>query len=186
MAGFVISKHENSLSVCRTDDRVNSTDADANDAICMMIGATPIVDNDPAFTNTLIRQQYINISECTIDGSRVTRMIHDIPILTYANAIDCAYRNLSLDYVFESGSNRYPECSNIGFNNQSFSFTIDSNTTTDVSTMTDSSFRVSGSVRQAAESIADFSSAHFGRVYAPISNTQITGATIYYNNQVYT
>jgi len=184
MAGFVISKHENSLSVCRTDDRVNSTDADANDAMCMMIGATPIVDNDPTFTDTLIRQRYINTSQCTIDGSQVTRMIHGIPILTYGDAVGCVYRDLSVDYVFESGSNRYPDCNNIGFNNQSFSFTIDSSTTTDVSTMTDSSFRVSGSVRQAAESIADFSSVYFGRVYAPISNTQITGATIYYNNQV--
>jgi len=185
MAGFVISKHENSLSVCRTDDRVDSTDVDSNDAMCMMIGATPIVNNDPAFTSTSLRQQYLNISQCTEDGGRLTREIHGIPILTYGDAVGCAYRSLSVDYVFESGSNRYPECNNIGFNNQSFLFTIDNNATVDVSTMADSSFKVSGSIRQAADGIADLSSVYFGRVYAPISNTQITGATIYYNNQVH-
>ena len=182
MAGFVISKHENSLSVCRTDERVNFTmGADANDVMCMMIGATPIVNSNQAFTNTTFRQQYTNISNCTKEGSGLTRMIHGIPILTHESTVNCAYQNLSMKYVFESGSNRYPECSNIGFDSQSLIFTVD-NSATDVSTMVDSSFRVSGSARQAADALTD--GFYVGRVYAPISNTQITGATIYYNNQV--
>jgi len=170
MAGFLISTRETAVSVCRSDD-TNSV----NDAMCQMIQATKTVQDKPAFTDTLLRQQYQNATNCT------KRDTQNTPVLSYLNAVDCAFENYSPPFV-----NSFPNCLTIDFDvdNQTFTFVSDSGNTTDVSQATAANFSVDGAVRNKFD-VPLISMSHFGRVHYTPTSTQITGATVYYNNQVY-
>ena len=85
MAGFLISTRETALTVCRSDD-TNFV----NDAMCQMIQATKTVQDKPAFTDTLLRQQYQNATNCT------KRETQNTPVLSYLNAVDCAFEDYTI------------------------------------------------------------------------------------------
>ena len=168
MAGFLISTRETALSVCRSYD----TDS-INTKICQMILATEIVQDNPVFTESLPRQVYENASNCTKDA---INMRVGLGILSYQAAVGCSLE----DSVSRSDTNDLPFCANYTFviDNDTFSFMSD-NGTRDVSQIV-ANFSVDGAVRDELEEGLN----HTGRVYYAPTSTQITGATVYYNNQV--
>ena len=179
MAGFVISTRENAVSHCGTDYVRNVNDSgklDTKDLMCMMLGFSPIVESDSLFTDTEFRRSVIS------NQSR-----HDL--------INSFFSNLSNEYP----NVKYPECNNITLSNASgiYQVSIHIYNGTSIS----GSFRVDGSVRQSSDgnmmescdgNMTESSDGNMtdpsrtcglvGRQYAPLE--EITGATIFYNNQV--
>jgi len=164
MAGFLISTHETALSVCRSNDNF------VNSSMCQMILATEIVEKELAFTDTVYRQQYQNSTNCTMLA------IQGKHVLTYVDALKCSFD----DGDIPPDATSFPFCPDFIFDvdNETFAF-VSGNGTTDAQIATN--FSVDGAVRDRFDGFGG----HFGRVhYTPIS-TQMTGATVYYNNQVY-
>ena len=177
MAGFLISTRETALSVCRSND----TDS-VNDAMCQMILATEIVEDDLAFTDTLGRQQYQNSTNCTIEETDRIQRMDGIRLLNYEDSVNCAFNGYDTSGPLDA--NDFPNCPNIDFDadnvtNSVFSF-VSGNGTTDISQI-EANFSVDGAVRNRFEGLGG----HFGRVYYAPTSTHITGATVYYNNQVH-
>ena len=175
MAGFLISTRETALSVCRSDDTEF-----ANNAMCRMILATEIVEDEQIFTDTVLRQQYQNSTFCTMSASQTIRNMSGIFILNYRDAVDCAFQGYS-----PPSASSFPNCPTIDFDvdNETFTFVSDSGMTTDIS-QTAANFSVDGAVRNNFD-LPLGGLSHFGRVYYAPTSTQITGATVYYNNQVH-
>ena len=183
MAGFLISRHETSASVCGSDyerSQDNAT-ADTGDLLCMMFGATDTVRDNRFFTNTTERQTNASTLPlvCTVpindNSSR---------IVPYYTALNCSFLNLNEQY---ENALPYPDCNNVMFINDatSISFMLDSMTTDLANAMND--FQVDGGVRDIVSnfSVPNGASA-FGRQHAEIGSSEILGATIFYNNQVVT
>ena len=180
MAGFLISRHETSTSVCGSDyerSQDNAT-ADTGDLLCMMFGATNTVRDNRFFTNTTERQTNASTLPlvCTVpindNSSR---------IVPYSTALNCSFLNLNKQY---ENASRYPDCNDVMFINNatSISFMLDS-MTTDLTTAIDG-FQVDGGVRDTVSNYVVGASA-FGRRHAEIGDSEV-GATIFYNNQVIT
>ena len=176
MAGFLISRRERAMSLCGTNYVRGEDDsmADTRDLMCMMYGATSQVQMERFFTDTQYRLNTI------VDG--------DCPLPLYSRVINCTISALVSDYM--NGS-PYPDCNDIGFNitsngnyTETFEFTIE-DATTDI-TMEDDVFQVDGAVREAAglHAVPQGHLSTFGRRYFDFADSDITGVTIYYNNQV--
>ena len=177
MAGFLISKRERAMSLCGSDyvrgndDNITYT----KDLMCMMYRATPSVQTEEFFYNSTYRLNP------TVDIYDESCLFNEMPL--HRTVVNCTISNLTINYTSES---QYPNCSDIGFEIDSLNFTIE-NTTTDI-TMEDDQFQVDGAVR---ESVAFHAVPHgynstFGRRHFDFANSEITGVTIYYNNQVIT
>jgi len=176
MAGFLISTRETALSACRSNDTTS-----VNNNICRMSLGTEIVEDNLAFTDTLTRQQYQGSTGCTVNATKIVSRIDGIPILNYEDSINCTFEGY--DASGPPNANDFPNCPNIDFiasniTNSVFSF-LPGNGTKDIS-QSHTSFSVDGAIRNRFES----GIGHFGRVYYAPTSTQITGATVYYNNQV--
>lgn len=180
MAGFLISKHETSLSVCGSDhvnNGMNDEIADTGDLLCAMYGATESVQMEDFFTDTVYRQSLSSsIPECTERG-----------IVSYLSAVSCALGNVTEEDLSKS---MYPGCNNIGFNidtssaDEKIGFAVE-DTTTNVSMYSDTVFQVDGAIRDSSLNRIPFGSdTTFGRRHAKLGSSNIAGATIYYNNQV--
>ena len=182
MAGFVISTRETALSVCRSNETT------FNSHMCQMIRATVIVEDNPTFIDTLDRQDYQNATNCTMRSSQNIRDTDNIALLTYVDTLNCSFDAYPMLAV-----NSFPHCPNFDFDNDTVSF-VPVNRPIDVSQLAAAEgFRVDGAVRNRFEGDGVDGAVHnrsegdssFGRVhYAPPTSTQITGATVYYNNQV--
>ena len=175
MAGFVISKRESAVSHCGSrplseDDSDNYVTID--DLMCYMLSTTPVVQNDPVFTDII--QRHNNLTQCTGNGRSV---------LSYVDAFFCLSPHLSGQYT-QSNTSLYPNCNNTilttMFDDTMLSLT---NKTTDY-TMISNSFEVDGLIRQESDSTTIDGVGIVGRLYAPYGGAEITGATVYYNNQV--
>jgi len=178
MAGFLISTRETALSVCRSDEIVS-----VNNNMCQMILTTEIVEKELAFTSTLDRQQYQGSTSCTMEATERIERMDGIRILNYEDSINCAFDGYNANGPLDADN--FPNCPNISFNannvsNSVFSF-VPGSGTTNVSQI-DASFSVDGAVRNRFEGGVG----HFGRVHYTPTSTKITGATVYYNNQVHT
>lgn len=171
MAGFLISTHETSASVCRSDYErgAENATADTGDLLCMMFGVTNAVREDEYFTDTTERQ----IPENCNGGS----------ISPYFTALSCSLSGLNGQY---GNASRYRDCNDVMFMNDttSISFMLDNMTTNLANAM--NGFQVDGGVRDIVSNfpIPNEASA-FGRQYAEIGSS-VMGATIFYNNQVIT
>ena len=182
-AGFLISRRESAMSLCGSDyvRGVDNQTADTTDLICAMFRTTPLVRTERFFSNSVYRfNSTVNDASCT-GGS-------GIPF--YSTVVECTIENLTREYL---GRARYPECNNISLEISRnlenvvnpLRFVIE-DSTTDLSIYNGTIFRVDGVIRETALSYsapAGFNST-FGRRHAEFSNSDITGATIYYNNQV--
>ena len=187
MAGFVISKRENAVSHCGTNyvRTINSTDdeLDTKDLACLMLGFTPIVESNPLFTDSSFRQPIIsNFSQfenCTNNRSR-------------EGIISCLFLN-HLIWAYRMDSNvKYPNCNNISLSD-AYEVLVDQGVIEHAANIS-GDFRVDGAVRQVSDYLNACTNTTnttnttatngylVGRQYAPL--TEITGATIYYNNQV--
>lgn len=179
MAGFLISKHETSTSVCETDYErgVNDNMADTGDLLCMMYGTTESVRTEDFFTGPVYREPFF-----------ATPPVNCTSVFRYESAVSCAFDGLNEMYLNRPS---YPDCNDISFdidntvNGTIIRFMIDNNTT-DISTYNSTingAFQVDGAVREIVSSFAQNST--FGRRHATFdNNADITGATVYYNNQV--
>ena len=172
MAGFVISTRETALSVCRSNF--------VNSSTCQMILASQIVEGKRTFTGTGLRQNYQNATNCTRLFSEGIKRINGKAVLSYWNAVGCAFQNYTPPWA-----NNFPNCSSINFDadNETFSFVSNSGMMTDVSQIT-ADFSVDGAVRNIFDRTIVNGVSRFGRVHYAPASTQITGATVYYNNQV--
>jgi len=172
MAGFVISKRESAVSHCASQ-HVRGTiddDADTRDVMCYMLSVNSLVQNEPYFFDSVARQN-------VIDGGN--NCLSDVfNLLTYQYAVQCASLNLINQLQF--GSELYPTCNNAVLSGTEF---VPGSDTFNV-TMVEASFRVDGAVRQESDIYEVYQQALVGRQYATIRNTEITGVTVYYNNQV--
>jgi len=168
MAGFLISTRETALSVCRSDNPYF-----VDNRICQMIRATEIVKEEPVFTQSLQRLNYINSTTCT------TRNLGGIDVLTFQDAVTCSFNG-----YFQQNAVNFPVCPDFSFDvdNITFSFVADNGMTNDVSQTTATNFSVDGAVRNNFDGGDE--DKHFGRVHYTPNSTEITGATVYYNNQV--
>jgi len=163
MAGFLISTRETAVSVCRSDVPYAT-----ENKMCQMIRATELVEEEPVFNDAFQRLNYIDSTECTRES---VRNLDNLRVLTYEDAVRCAFEG----YTQENAIN-FPVCPDFrfDFDNTTFTFVSDIGMTNDVS----ANFSVDGAVRNYFEG----GGGHFGRVHH--DSSQITGATIYYNNQV--
>ena len=162
MAGFVISKRESAVSHCASKHvrDMNNDVVDTRDLMCYMLSVNPVVQNESFFFDSVARQNMIDSdNEC----------------LSYQDAVQCASFSL-----IDQPRSVYPNCSNAMLIGTNF---VPSDDTFDAS-LVEASFRVDGAVRQASDTHEVDQQDLVGRQYATIRNTEITGATIYYNNQV--
>lgn len=184
MAGFLISRHESTMSLCGSDyDRgVNDSTADTEDLMCMMYGATNTIRSESFFMDTVERQEYLN----TLPANCIVRDGEDVEV-RYASAVSCSLDGLNEQY---NNASEYDNCNNVNFAlnmvTVNESFMLDSMTTNISLAAGSEPFQVDGAVRDVASSgaVPDGSSSSFGRRYAEVADSVITGATIYYNNQV--
>ena len=169
MAGFVISKRESAVSHCGSVTRDN----DVHEFMCFMFSTTPVVRNEPLFADSIARQYRIDDSQC---------------FRTYDSTVSCSFFNSESsipvpDYENSSIHNQYLNCSNAFLNVNTLSFEVDQSTTTNTM-MIDNNFEVDGTIRHISDD-RDVIESTVGRMYAPYgSNTEMMGATVYYNNQV--
>ena len=180
MAGFLISTHETSASVCGSDyerSQDNAT-ADTGDLLCMMFGATNTVRDNRFFTNTTERQTNATTLplNCTVPINN-----NSSRIVPYFRALNCSFSNLNEQY---ENASRYPDCNDVMFinNETSISFMLGS-MTTDLANATNG-FQIDGGVRDIVSNYL-VGASEFGRQHAEIGNSEM-GATIFYNNQVIT
>ena len=183
MAGFLISTHETSASVCGSDyerSQENAT-ADTGDLLCMMFGATNTVREDRFFTNAMERQTNATALplNCTVPIDN-----NSSRIVPYFRALNCSFSNLNEQY---ENASRYPDCNDVMFINDTTSISFMLNSTTTNLTHATNGFQVDGGVRDRVSnySVPNGASA-FGRRHAEIGSSEILGATIFYNNQVIT
>ena len=168
MAGFVINRRESAVSHCGSSyirdpsNRMFST-ADTRDLLCYILGVNPLVQNESLFFDSVERQNSVNL--CPADFS-------NMPLLSYSDALQCSLN-------VQTGTERYPICDNLVLNDTNF--VIDG--TFDATTL-NAGFRLDGTVREISDNFLLEEQELVGRQYAPIRNTEITGATVYYNNQV--
>ena len=179
MAGFLISRHETSTSVCGSDYErdLNNGTADTGDLLCMMYGATQSVRGEKFFNDTVYRQMYNLTANCTFDPSRSR------PV-TYTSALRCPLGDLNEEYM---GASPYPGCNGVMFNETSISFMLNSDTTNLTSLPREPNvFQVDGGVRDIAsgDAVPNGADGTFGRRHAEIGPSEEMGATIFYNNQV--
>jgi len=173
MAGFVISKRESAVSHCASQHVRGTIDdvADTRDVMCYMLSVNSLVQNESYFFDSVARQNVIN------SGNDCLRLSSDyFKLLTYQDAVECA----SLDLINQFGSELYPICNIAVLSGTEF---VPGSDTFNVS-MVEPSFRVDGAVRQASDTHQVGLQDLVGRQYASIRNTEITGVTVYYNNQV--
>lgn len=193
MAGFVVSKRESLLTHCgssytRTFNMSSYGGLDTKDLMCLMLGFTPIVESNPLFTDTGARQSLI--SELTQLDSCFEYTL-DPEVLDYVETTGCMFFNLDQAYRLNS-TVKYPYCNSIEFTD-AYTFIVNRsvvNNITDIS----ADFKVDGAVRQASDiqvvfgpnsgSVGSsvFGDQLVGRQFSPL--TEISGVTIYYNNQV--
>ena len=196
-AGFLISRHESAMSLCGSNyvRGVNDTMADTEDLMCMMFGTTPLVRAERFFNDSLYRitDTIINIDlNCIADHDQTPY---------YNTVVGCTIRDLTTEYLDRP---KYPECNEISLDierilerdpdddDNEFRYVIDrlrlvvENETTNLSLYNGTIFRVDGAVRESAilYTVPNGYNSTFGRQYAEFPNSDITGATIYYNNQV--
>ena len=173
MAGFLISTRETALSICRAGN-IDSVNTD----ICQMILATELVRNVSTFIDSLPRQDYQRVSNCTKKVSDRIEEMDGIAVLSYQDAVECAFEDF-----FQPNDTDFPTCTGFTFqvdvDSETFTFVSD-NVDDDVSQI-EANFSVDGAVR---DHFAEEGGGHFGRVHYAPTSTQITGATVYYNNQV--
>ena len=182
MAGFVISKRESAVSHCgwiRFSEFNNDSYVTIDDFMCYMLSTTPVVQNDPVFTD--ITQRHNNLTQCSGNGRSV---------LSYERAVSCLSPHLSDRYspYAQSNTGLYPNCNDIMLTTTLFDDTDHimlslTNNITDY-TMISNSFEVDGAVRQNSDLTTVDGVDIVGRLYAPYGGAEITGATVYYNNQV--
>ena len=198
-AGFLISRHESAISLCGSDyvRGVDDELADTEDLMCVMFGTTPLVQNETFFSNTSYRiNSTINVT--TADGNSTDNGCVENGKPYYTTVVNCTIQNLTANYL---GASQYPQCNDTSLKIErnletvpngtsryvvrTLQFDIE-NETTDLSMYNDSIFRVDGAVKQWAllSKVPNTSNITFGRQYAVFPNSDITGATIYYNNQV--
>lgn len=194
MAGFMISRHETSTSVCGSNYERGTTDngtADTSDLLCMMYGATQTVRGEEFFRNTVDRQMYARslprACYIVIDADR------DVRRVTYSSALGCSLGSLNEEYM---DALEYPICDDVMFdltqnpsmNETTISFMLDSTMTNLTDLLRQPYvFQVDGGVRDVASSDAfagGGSTNMFGRRHAEIGLLDEMGATIFYNNQV--
>ena len=190
MAGFLISKRERAMSLCGSDYVRGDDDniPDTEDLMCMMYGATTSVRTEEFFYNSTYRLN------ATVDIYGGSCLFNEMPL--HRTVVNCAISALAIDYM--NGS-QYPDCNDIGFeinkrlNSTSNTYYVDSldftieDATTDI-TMEDDQFQVDGAVREsvAFHAVPRGYPSTFGRRHFDFANSEITGVTIYYNNQVIT
>ena len=195
MAGFVVSTRERLLSHCGSDYTRNVTSSsslydplDTKDLMCLMLGFTPIVESTSLFTDTAARQSQIaklsGINSCIADTI-------DTEVLTYVETTNCMFYDLVDAYRMNS-TVKYPNCSPFDFTN-AYTFIVDRNAVIHVANIS-ADFTVDAAVRMVSDfqvvygpdSAVDASGTSedelVGRQFAPL--TEISGVTIYYNNQV--
>ena len=175
MAGFVISKHESAVSHCElVDDDDNIDNNRVGDSMCLMLSTTPVVRNEPLFADSIARQ------EIMINDSCYYGAIESDAIVTYKNTVECSLRD------FNSTIAQYPNCNNVTLD--FITFSLEQNAITNFA-MIDNNFEVDGMVKQAVNpTIIEGGNELVGRLYAPYGknteNMEMTGATVFYNNQV--
>ena len=190
MAGFLISTHETSTSVCGSDyvRDMDDESADTGDLICTMFRTTPVAREQDYFRDTVYR------TSTTVNNTATNCTISGRP--SYQAVVGCTVGNLIDEYPTVTGS-RYPECTNVTFQNEINPIDNDNsvintlrfvteNVTTDISQDVEGVFQVDGAIREvvSADAQPSGSNATLGRRYAGFGNSEIRGATVYYNNQV--
>ena len=181
MAGFAISKRENAVSHCGTNYVRNISNIvdqlDTKDLMCLMLGFTPIVESNQLFTDTEFRRSIISnlsqVNDCFSDAVMRDQQ------LNYPETISCLFfANLIQAYSLNS-TVKYPNCNNISLSD-AYEVLVDGGVIEHVANIS-GDFRVDGAIRQVSDDL-NSNDDLVGRQYASL--TEITGATIYYNNQV--
>ena len=178
MAGFVISKRESAVSHCG----LAHSDSDIDDRLsgflmCLMLSTTPVVRNESLFADSIARQ------EIMINDTCYNRSEH--AVFTYQGTVECSlHRDLTFRYNDPTIA-QYPNCNNVTLD--FITLSLEENTITNFA-MIDNNFEVDGIVRQTSDSATMNEDELVGRIYAPYGrnteNTEMTGATVFYNNQV--
>ena len=187
-AGFLISRHESATSLCGSDYMrgVDDEIPDTEDVMCAMFGTTPLVRTERFFTDSVYR---IN-STVNVTNANGGTCIGEDGIPYYSTVVGCTIQSLNESYL---GASRYPVCNSISLEIERNSdddivvrTSVIGSETTNLSMYNDSIFRVDGAVKQWAllSTVPNGSNSTFGRQYTKFPNSDITGATIYYNNQV--
>ena len=145
--------------------------------MCYMLSTTPVVRTEEIFTDTLGRQG--EFTQCA--G-------YDSSVVPYERVVSCLSYDVRNTYT-QPGTGQYPNCSDTILTSTTFEDTEHymlslTNTTTDY-TMISNSFEVDGEVRSLSDMVELQGEQLFGRLHAPYDdNAEVTGATVYYNNQV--
>ena len=173
MAGFVISKRESAISHCGTLNDNSNDSISITDLMCSMLSVTPVVRNEPLFGDSIARQE-------EMDDNCFSRFIGlEQRPLTYESTVTCSVSNLNYMYNF-LGPSQYPDCYNVTLHDTKL--LLEQDNTTNFAII-DNEFEVDGAVKQETEFKRLGGIQPIGRMHAPY-NTEMTGATIYYNNQV--
>ena len=173
MAGFVISKRESAISHCGTLNDNSNDSISITDLMCSMLSVTPVVRNEPLFGDSIARQE-------EMDDNCFSRFIGlEQRPLTYESTVTCSVSNLNYMYNF-LGASQYPNCYNVTLDDSKL--LLEQDNTTNFA-LIDNEFEVDGAVKQETEFKRLGGIQPIGRMHAPY-NTEMTGATIYYNNQV--
>ena len=173
MAGFVISKRESAISHCGALNDNSNNSISITDLMCSMLSVTPVVRNEPLFGDSIARQE-------EMDDNCFSRFIGlEQRPLTYESTVTCSVSNLNYMYNF-LGPSQYPDCYNVTLHDTKL--LLEQDNTTQFA-LIDNEFEVDGAVKQETESKRLGGIQPIGRMHAPY-NTEMTGATIYYNNQV--
>ena len=175
MAGFVISKRESAISHCGALNDNSNDSISITDLMCSMLSVTPVVRNEPLFGDSIARQE--------MDDNCFNRSIQRP--LTYESTVTCSVSNLLYDSreLYDSrfsGASQYPNCYNVTLDDSKL--LLEQENTTNYAII-DNEFEVDGAVKQETEFKRLGGTQPIGRMHAPY-NTEMTGATIYYNNQV--
>ena len=179
MAGFVISKRESAVSCCGLVDIDGNIDNRVGDSMCLMLSTTPVVRNEPLFADSIARQE-IMINDSCYNKSRD-------PFFTYERTVSCSLsRDLIFRYDHDPTIAQYPNCNNVTLD--FITLSLEQNAITNFA-MIDNNFEVDGIVKRAVNStIIEGGNELVGCIYAPYGknteNMEMTGATVFYNNQV--
>ena len=189
MAGFVISKRENFLTHCGANYSRNISaplsSLDNKDLMCLMLGYTPIVESTSLFTNTISRQSLL----AKLPQNDACNSAPEQP--TYVDTTLCMFSKLIEAYRTNS-TVKYPSCNSFNLT-EDYVFIVDQSSVRNV-TNTSGLFRVDGAVRLGSDFVSTYGPNSYiddsgisenefvGRQYAPL--TEISGVTIFYNNQV--
>ena len=181
MAGFVISKRESAVSCCGLVDIDGNIDNRVGDSMCLMLSTTPVVQNEPLFADSIARQDIMINDSCYFDTS-----IKPGPIVSYKNTVEYSLRDVMFKYDYDPTIAQYPNCNNVTLD--FITFSLERNAITNFA-MIDNNFEVDGIVKQAVNpTIIEGEKELVGRIYAPYGknteNMEMTGATVFYNNQV--